>query len=44
MRTIPFLETISDEINCIRQPEPNNIPVVMFSQIDNADGLTRAVT
>lgn len=44
IRTIPFLETISDEINCIRQPEPNNIPIVMFSQIDNSDGLIRAVT
>lgn len=44
MRTIPFLETIPDEIACVRQPEPNNVPIVMLSQVDNADGLARAVT
>lgn len=43
MRTIAFLETIPDEIVCSRQPEPNNIPVVMLSQVDNVDGLNRAV-
>ncbi|CRK86347.1 CLUMA_CG000101, isoform A [Clunio marinus] len=44
LRTIPFLETIPEEINCIKQPEPNNIPIVMLSQVDDEDGLTRAIT
>jgi len=44
MRTIPYLEVIPDEISCVRQPEPNNVPIVMLSQVDNVDGLTRAVT
>lgn len=44
MRTIAFLESIPDEITCARQPEPNNVPVVMFSQVDNIEGLRRAVT
>lgn len=43
MRTIPYLETFPDEVVCVRQPEPNNVPVVMFSQVDNMDGLNRAV-
>lgn len=43
MRTIPLLESIPDEIMCMRRPEGNEIPVVMFSHIDNVDGLTRAV-
>jgi hypothetical protein len=42
MRTIPFLESFSEEIVCIRQPDANNIPVIMFSQVDNFDGLNRA--
>jgi PAX-interacting protein 1 len=44
LRTIPFLETFPEEISCVRQPEPNNVPVVMFSQVDNVEGLNRAVT
>lgn len=43
MRTIAYLETIPDEISCIRQPEANNVPVVMLSSVDNVDGLNRAV-
>lgn len=43
MRTIAFLETIPDEIICVRQPEPNNMPIVMFSQVDNIESLNRAV-
>lgn len=43
MRTIPLLETIPDEIMCIRRPENHEIPTVMFSHVDNQEGLTRAV-
>lgn len=43
MRTIPLLEVIPDEIYCIRQPDSNEIPIVMFSHVDNIEGLTRAV-
>ena len=43
MRTIPLLEVIPDEIHCIRHPNLNEIPIVMFSHVDNIDGLTRAV-
>jgi hypothetical protein len=43
MRTIPFLESITDEIMCVRQPDANQIPIVMFSNVDNVEGLTRAV-
>lgn len=44
MRTIAFLENFPDEIVCVRQPEPNNVPIVMLSQVDNDNGLARAVT
>lgn len=43
MRTIPLLETIPDEIMCLRQPDANEIPIIMFSNVDNIEGLTRAV-
>lgn len=43
MRTIPPLETIPEEIQCIQKPEIHEIPIVMFSHVDNLDGLTRAV-
>lgn len=41
MRTIPMLESIPDEIVCIRAPD--EIPIVMFSHVDNLEGLSRAV-
>lgn len=44
IRTYPHLELIPDEINCIQLPDPDKVPRVMFSQIDNIDGLQRAVT
>lgn len=43
MRTIPLLELIPDEIFCIRQPDLNDVPIVMFSHVDNIEGLSRAV-
>lgn len=43
MRTIPLLESIPNEIVCIRRPENYQMPIVMLSHIDNVDGLTRAV-
>lgn len=43
MRTIPLLETIPDEIICLRAPDFHEIPIVMFSHVDNIEGLSRAV-
>lgn len=43
-RTLPPLEAIPDEIICTKQPEPEKIPKVIFSNVDNVEGLTRAVT
>jgi hypothetical protein len=44
MRTIPFLESLPNEIACMRPAEMNLSPVVvMFSHVDNIDGLMRAV-
>lgn len=45
MRTLPPLETLPDEVVCVRPLENDGVvPVVMFSQVDNLDGLARAVT
>uniref|UniRef100_A0A1B0CG64 PAX-interacting protein 1 n=2 Tax=Lutzomyia longipalpis TaxID=7200 RepID=A0A1B0CG64_LUTLO len=44
MRTLPLLEPIPDEIICTKTPEGEDVPKVLFSQVDNLDGLTRAVT
>lgn len=44
MRTSPPLEEIPEEITCNQLPDPEKIPRVMFSQVDNIEGLTRAVT
>uniref|UniRef100_A0A8D8J950 PAX-interacting protein 1 n=1 Tax=Culex pipiens TaxID=7175 RepID=A0A8D8J950_CULPI len=42
-RTLPPLEAIPGEIVCQRQPDADSIPHVLFSQIDNTEGLMRAV-
>lgn len=42
-RTFPPLEEIPDEITCNDKPEPEKAPRIVFSQVDNIDGLTRAV-
>ena len=42
IRTIPFLESFPNEIVAIRHPDINNIPYIMFSQVDNVEGLNRA--
>ena len=44
MRTIPPLETLPDEVVCVRPLDTDVVPVVMFSQVDNLDGLARTVT
>lgn len=43
LRTLPPLEPIPAEIICQRQPDADSIPNILFSQIDNTEGLTRAV-
>lgn len=43
-RIHPPLEVIPDEISCKQLPEPDQVPRILFSQIDNVDGLTKAVT
>ncbi|XP_037036633.1 PAX-interacting protein 1 isoform X2 [Bradysia coprophila] len=43
MRTIPPLEEIPDDIMCTEPLEADNAPKIIFSQVDNIDGLTRAV-
>uniref|UniRef100_A0A182JVI3 PAX-interacting protein 1 n=1 Tax=Anopheles christyi TaxID=43041 RepID=A0A182JVI3_9DIPT len=43
-RTLPPMEAIPQEIVCQRQPAPDAIPHVLFSQVDNSDGLKHAVT
>lgn len=43
-RTVPPLEDIPNEIVCTKQPEPDQIPNVIFTCVDNIEGLTRAVT
>ncbi|KFB37609.1 AGAP001710-PA-like protein [Anopheles sinensis] len=42
-RTMPPMETIPAEIVCQRQPASDAIPCILFSQIDNTEGLTRAI-
>ncbi|KAL1400707.1 hypothetical protein pipiens_007212 [Culex pipiens pipiens] len=42
-RTLPPLEAIPGEIVCQRQPDADSVPHVLFSQIDNTEGLMRAV-
>lgn len=44
VRTHPPLELIPDEIICNQLPDPDKVPRIIFSQIDNMDGLNRAVT
>lgn len=44
MRTHPPLEEIPDEIICNEFLEPDKVPRIMFSQVDNIEGLKRAVT
>lgn len=43
IRTYPPLEVIPEEIICNQLPEPDQAPRILFSQIDNVDGLTKAV-
>jgi hypothetical protein len=43
IRTLPLMESIPDEILCVRHPDVNDIPYVMFSHVDNVEGLSRAV-
>lgn len=43
-RTYPHLEVIPDEIQCNQLPVPDKVPRIMFSQIDNIEGLQRCVT
>lgn len=38
------LETIPDEIICIEGPSNGIVPYILFSQVDNLEGLKRAVT
>lgn len=43
-RIFPPLEEIPTEIVCNEKPDAENAPRIIFSQVDNLDGLTRAVT
>jgi hypothetical protein len=43
VRTREPLEPIPNEIVCTKQPEPDKVPCILFSSIDNVDGLNRAV-
>lgn len=43
-RTVPPLEVIPDEIVSKKQPDADKIPIVLFSNVDNIGGLSRAVT
>lgn len=43
MRTIPPLEEIPDEILCTEPLEADKAPKIIFSQVDNIEGLTKAV-
>lgn len=43
VRTIPPLEEIPDEIMCNETPEADKAPKIIFSQVDNIEGLTKAV-
>lgn len=43
MRTIPPLEEIPEEIVCSELPESDKAPRIIFSQVDNIEGLTKAV-
>lgn len=44
IRTASPLEEIPEEIVCNEKPDPDRMPRIAFSQIDNIEGLTRAVT
>ena len=43
MRTLPPMETIPNEVICNQMPDPENAPVIMLSQVDNNNGLNRAI-
>lgn len=43
IRTLPPLEAIPDEIVCTNPPDADKIPRILLSQIDNSDGLKRAI-
>lgn len=43
-RTVPPLEEIPESIVCNELPRSDCIPKVSFSQVDNKEGLHRAVT
>lgn len=43
VRTHPPLEPIPDEIICTQLPESDQVPKIIFSQVDNLSGLQRAV-
>ncbi len=43
IRTIPPLEEIPDEVLCTEPPEADKVPKIIFSQVDNIEGLTKAV-
>lgn len=37
------LEDITDEIVCNELPEQDKVPKIMFTQVENIDGLTKIV-
>ena len=44
LRTLPPMEQIPEEILCKKLPEiDSEVPHILFSQIDNIEGLTKAV-
>lgn len=43
LRTMPPLEMIPENIVCLTEPDPDNVPKILFSQVDNLEGLKRAV-
>lgn len=43
IRTLPPLEGIPDEIVCTNLPDADKVPRILLSQIDNTEGLKRAI-
>lgn len=42
-RLSPFYEQVPEQITCTKHPDPDKIPKVQFSGVENIEGLTRAI-
>lgn len=43
VRSLPPLEGIPEEIVCTNLPDADKVPRILLSQIDNTEGLKRAI-